>query len=372
MEKICILNMDISLMGGLEITTFDLARNIMYYGSDVEIITCRHSRMLEDIQIPIKNIGIKEKERVLSRDAIARICKQMADDNCNKVIVQLNTPHRNCLLANISLVKELSRNMDVYITLHNSPVSFISRYQMHGESKAMYFLKFIYTSIRYKPQAIIFFKRAEKYIKRYLTLSEGCKKELIDAYGIKSEIQYNPYFLKQIDCSSKKKIVLWSGRLSREKNLVLLLYAWKRLSNNEWTLMIAGEGEEKASAKKLIAEESLRNVELLGAVPHRDLCTLMGESSIFVLTSFHEGFPTVIAEAMNMRNAVITTRYDGISDELINRETAITVGMDAGEIAEALNRLICDDELRKKMQDCAHEKCKEYADKSQRKPVFLE
>ena len=82
------------------------------------------------------------------------------------------------------------------------------------------------------------------------------------------------------------------------------------------------------------------------------------ESKIFVLTSFFEGFPTVICEAMNYKNAVISTRYDGYSDELLNNTTGFISSFDSGELTEIIEKLISNEHLLKKFQETGYENCK--------------
>ncbi|MFE4714639.1 glycosyltransferase family 4 protein [Paenibacillus sp. NPDC056722] len=98
------------------------------------------------------------------------------------------------------------------------------------------------------------------------------------------------------------KVVLNIGRLTSDKQQLLLLKIWNELEKekmlNGWKLRIVGKGEEEVSLKKYIESNNLQNcVEILP--PTKSVDTFYKEASLFAFTSKFEGFGMVLLEAMS-------------------------------------------------------------------------
>lgn len=96
-----------------------------------------------------------------------------------------------------------------------------------------------------------------------------------------------------------KHIALNIGRLTADKQQLLLLHMWKEISasiSDTWVLKIIGDGEEHEALSKYILENKLSNVELIPATT--EISQYYKEASIFLFTSFMEGFGMVLLEAM--------------------------------------------------------------------------
>ena len=97
------------------------------------------------------------------------------------------------------------------------------------------------------------------------------------------------------------KHVLFVGRLSRSKNVDVLLNALGRLKSEgvAFTATIVGEGPEFASLQQLSAELGLRErVQFAGGVSFDQVVELLQRSGVLVLASQTEGWPKAIVEAM--------------------------------------------------------------------------
>ena len=96
----------------------------------------------------------------------------------------------------------------------------------------------------------------------------------------------------------KKKQLLWCGRLLfSQKRPDRILLVWKKLQEQlpDWNLVIVGDGPFSNEMKQLSKKLSLQRVEFAGfANPIK----YYKESSIFCLTSNHEGWGLVLTEAM--------------------------------------------------------------------------
>ena len=139
------------------------------------------------------------------------------------------------------------------------------------------------------------------------------------------------------------------GRLSAEKGFDILIRAVKQLGEGVH-LAIIGEGGERAALEKLIAELDLAGrVTLAGW--QTDVRGWFEAMDAFALSSYREGLPNVLLEAMALEVPVVATRVNGVPRVVQHDENGLLV--EAGsvdELAAALNRVIADAGLRDRLQ----------------------
>jgi glycosyltransferase involved in cell wall biosynthesis len=101
-------------------------------------------------------------------------------------------------------------------------------------------------------------------------------------------------------------IVLGVGRLTEQKRFDLLIKAFALIKRRDAQLIILGDGADRGSLLKLIAELDLSGrVSLLGFVT--DVAEQYRQADLFVLTSRYEGLPAVVLEAMAANCPVLST-----------------------------------------------------------------
>jgi glycosyltransferase involved in cell wall biosynthesis len=105
---------------------------------------------------------------------------------------------------------------------------------------------------------------------------------------------------KKYDFGRMDKIVLFVGRLEKEKNLPLLLEAFAilREGSTDAKLVMVGIGREEAALKRRISELRLEKVVFLGEMDNERIPELMNCSDVLALCSLYEGSPSVIKEAL--------------------------------------------------------------------------
>lgn len=99
--------------------------------------------------------------------------------------------------------------------------------------------------------------------------------------------------------NNNNNYIIAVGRLSIEKDFLSLIKAWGMIYKKcpNWKIKIVGDGPEKNTLEKEIRKLQLSNsIELTGY--SNNIKKEMSESSIFVMTSFFEGFGLVLLEAM--------------------------------------------------------------------------
>jgi glycosyltransferase involved in cell wall biosynthesis len=113
------------------------------------------------------------------------------------------------------------------------------------------------------------------------------------------------------------RTVLCIGRMVQDKGHMVLLEALARASEEgcELRLVLAGDGALRGRIERRIDELGLRDrVEITGWIPEAEIRRRLLESRALVLTSFAEGLPVVIMEAMALGRPVLSTLIAGIPE----------------------------------------------------------
>jgi glycosyltransferase involved in cell wall biosynthesis len=157
----------------------------------------------------------------------------------------------------------------------------------------------------------------------------------------------NPVNIIDVKTSGKKNQIVSLGRLSREKGHIILIRAFSRISQIDWTLHIIGDGPERLNLENEATSLGISDrVKFYGHL--KDFSQIMGESEIFVLPSFYEGFPNALIEAMSVPLACISSDCvagpGDIIEEGVNGLLVETGNVNA--LANALNQLIENPDLR--------------------------
>jgi glycosyltransferase involved in cell wall biosynthesis len=144
------------------------------------------------------------------------------------------------------------------------------------------------------------------------------------------------------------------GSLVPAKGYHILLAAAARLlqqGRTAWRLRLVGEGRARASLENTIRELGLEDyVRLEGACNQERVREIYRESDLFALTSFAEGVPVVLMEAMAMEIPCLATWITGVP-ELIRHgvDGWLVPPGDAEPVAEALSYLMDQPALRESM-----------------------
>jgi glycosyltransferase involved in cell wall biosynthesis len=163
----------------------------------------------------------------------------------------------------------------------------------------------------------------------------------------------------------KPPSLLFAGRLLPEKGVLEAVDAVAMLKERRTAhLVIAGAGPVEDELAIRIRERQLSDeVTLVGHLPPSRLRQAYEDAEAFLLpTYWPEGFPTVITEAMSAGLPIVTTKTRGIADHLEEGVNALFVpARDALALARALERLLSDDQLRKRMSNANRAKVQEFA-----------
>jgi glycosyltransferase involved in cell wall biosynthesis len=138
--------------------------------------------------------------------------------------------------------------------------------------------------------------------------------------------------------------VLYAGRLSPEKGVLELVEAATGLN-----LVVAGDGPLRP-----------RVPGSRGFLPHDELERLYARAAVVACPSRREGFGVACLEAMAHGRPVVATDVGGLRDLVVDGKTGILVPPgDAAALRTALQRLLGDPDLRRRLGAAGRERARE-------------
>ncbi|MEA2120513.1 glycosyltransferase family 4 protein [Halovibrio sp. HP20-50] len=209
--------------------------------------------------------------------------------------------------------------------------------------------KVVYThhNIRLGAKPIIY-KLLDMKVSRYIGICQACK-ELLESVSRKKVIRIDngvtPTRIKKRLRGSEEKSgnvvkLISVGRLSEQKNLVLLISSLAKLVGARYQLKIAGEGPLRESLEKLANDKGISaHIEFLGNVSNVD--ELLYEADVFVMSSAWEGLPIAQIEATLSGLPVIVTNVGGCAEIVHKACNGIVVDeLDEESYARALEKML--------------------------------
>ena len=159
----------------------------------------------------------------------------------------------------------------------------------------------------------------------------------------------------------KENIVLSLGRVTKEKGIDILLYAWKEVEKEikNWKLQIVGEGKDKEDFQKLALKLNLKNVEFINGTT--DVKPYYKKAKIFVIPSLFEGMPMTILEAMACKSCVVSSKTAGGKKLIKHKERGLLFEIsNYKQLSEQILMLINNKELRVTLSNKAYQYVQQY------------
>lgn len=150
-----------------------------------------------------------------------------------------------------------------------------------------------------------------------------------------------------------KRLVIYVGRLDKEKGIEYLIRAAKDISAE---IYILGGGDYQKELEKLTKELKLPNVHFLGYFSKdyvKELRKFYQRADVVVVPStVKEAFGLVILEAMAAKTPVVASNIGGIPNIVKDGKTGFLVRpRSPKEIAEKVNKILSNEKLRQSMRE---------------------
>jgi glycosyltransferase involved in cell wall biosynthesis len=153
----------------------------------------------------------------------------------------------------------------------------------------------------------------------------------------------------------------FAGRLTAQKALGDALAALSRTEGV--TLLIAGDGDQRAPLEALVAELGLdARVRFLGPLPRDRIIELFRAADASILSSSWENFPHTVVEALAAGTPVLATSAGGVAEVVRDGENGLLVAPgDVRGLAEAIRRFFGDAVLRDRLRAASVASVAEYS-----------
>ncbi len=121
----------------------------------------------------------------------------------------------------------------------------------------------------------------------------------------------------QLGIDENKSVILFCGRLSEEKNALLLLQAYEKIDSSNSALIFVGDGKLKPALEDYAANHKLDSVRFLGFQNRRNISRYYSVADFLILPSRRETWGIVVNEALCFGLPVITSDQVGASQDLV-------------------------------------------------------
>lgn len=231
---------------------------------------------------------------------------------------------------------------------------------------------------------IINIKKLIRESDKIIAVSENTKNDIMDLTGVsgsKVEVIYsgideelrvigkNDQSLKEVKkkYNLADKFILFLGTQEPRKNIVGLIKAYNEFRKNsaggkEVELVIAGgKGwKERGVLGEWKKSKYQEDIKFLNYIPRQDKVYLYNLASVFVYPSFYEGFGFPPLEAMACGLPTITA-FSSSLPEVAGEVSLLVDPYKTGEIAQAIERVLSDDNLKNDLIERGREKASEFS-----------
>ena len=171
-------------------------------------------------------------------------------------------------------------------------------------------------------------------------VSKNKVKVIYNGVEVKKNKTYNfkkNKFIDKYNINKKDFLIGIIGRLSAEKGHKYLFEAIKKNKNNNFKLLVIGEGKLENELKEYANKENIEDkIIFTGFIDDIDL--IYSLIDLIILPSVRECLPMVLLEAMNYEIPAIASNVGGVSEVIKEGENGLLVEpKNVEEINEALN-----------------------------------
>jgi len=180
----------------------------------------------------------------------------------------------------------------------------------------------------------------------------------VKALGLSDNVVIIPNGIYEDKCSysnagRKENIVLYLGRISKSKNIDLLIKAIKYVNNIE--LIVVGPDEGLVRKYVRYAKRSNVKIRYIGQVSEMEKHRLYLESMVYTLPSLYEGFGLTLLEAGIHGTPSVITGEGGQVYAAPPNKASLWAKPNPKDYANAITTLLMDRELWKKLSQGARE-----------------
>lgn len=157
-------------------------------------------------------------------------------------------------------------------------------------------------------------------------------------------------FRHRLGVRATDRLVLYLGRISRKKNVPLLIDAFADLGMRHAVLVIVGPDDGDGSREDVLGVIERRqlngSVVLTGPLVGRERLAAYVDADLFVLVSDSENFGNTVAEAIACGTPVIISEHCGIAP-LVSGRAGLVIPVERAALTGALRHLLLHEDERR-------------------------
>lgn len=212
-----------------------------------------------------------------------------------------------------------------------------------------------------------------------VVVPSGPVKHIIRSYGVKTPVEViktgivgvppitteeRSRIREQFGIKDGQFLLLYVGRVAREKNLAMLLNAFKIISDEHpgARLILVGGGPALNETKQYASELQLDNkLHFLGMLDREKINPIYAAADAFVFPSTTETQGIAVCEALSAGLPVVAVNAGGVPENIRNNTDGFLTNDDPAEFAERIGFLIENEDVRREMGDNAREDAKDFS-----------
>lgn len=333
-QKICIIDYDMSVRGGVEQVTVNLSSEL---ADDYEvhlISLCQQGDLVYKLDSRVKYTVLLEREqrlREMRRNSRLLLIDYFRRNGIDVAIIQGN--YSGFI---VSSVRGLVRTKLIFCD-HGALMN-------QWDRKDIVAIRLISALLSHKVVTLTKQSR-DAYCKKFHLPSKRvvCIYNWIDPNQMCSTVY-----------ATDSHRIVSAGRFGKEKGFDLLVKAFCPVAKKhpDWHLDLFGDGEMMETVKELISQYGLENnIHLMGM--RSDLQRHYGDYAMYVLPSYREGMPLVLLEAKANKLPIVSFDIMTGPREIVRNgiDGILVPPYDLEKMSAAICTLIEDDMLRQTMSD---------------------
>ena len=322
-------------------------------GKELVVVTSRTELTVDDIPIknfkPIGEFELPEYElQKLSFPPVLQMLDYIQRERFSEVII--STPGPIGLTALLAAKMLNLQTSGIYHTDFPQYVRILTE-DSFLESVTWRYMHWFYG------QLDTVFVNSEEYRQSWIKRGFDPQKLKILPRGLDTELfnptRRDPAFFEKFGATNGQVRLLYVGRVSREKDLDLLVEAYRRLRDEGLSiqLFIVGHGPYSDAL-----HESLPEAFFTGYLAGKELAAAYASADIFVFPSTTDTFGNVIIEAQASGIPVVVSDSGGPKELVEDKQNGlITKSHNAEDLTRAIRELVLDSDRRKRMGNHARE-----------------
>ncbi|UMB54700.1 glycogen synthase [Lutibacter sp. A64] len=281
------------------------------------------------------------------------------------------------------IVAKLCYGVPLVITTHSlEPLRPWKREQLgHGYEASSWIEK---TAIEMADAVIAVSKETKEDVLKYFDVEDEKVKVIYNGINLKEYIVTSKTStLERFGIDASKPYVLFVGRITRQKGIIHLVNAIKYIDPETQIVLCAGAPDTPEIAEEMKAsvsevKKTRENVNWIDEMlPKKEVIQLYSHATVFCCPSIYEPFGIINVEAMACNTAVVASAVGGIKEVVVDGETGILIPVEqqteapfepvdsdkfARDLAEGVNTVINNKELREKMEINGRKRVEEHFD----------